>query len=63
MGRELGRRGYRIGRLKGKESDEASGGRSDLSPEEIESSSQRLSDLSLSTPGGRDRPAKQGLGS
>ncbi len=33
----------------GEEDDEASGGRGDLSPKEIESSSHRASDLSLST--------------
>ncbi len=49
--------------FQGEEDDEASGDRGDLSPKEVESSSHRASDLSLFTPGGRDRPAKQGLGS
>ncbi len=63
MGRELRRRGYRVGRLRVRKLMRLLGGRGDLSPKEVESSSQRSSDLSLSTPGGRDRPAKQGLGS
>jgi hypothetical protein len=50
MGWELRRRGYQSRADAGKEADEASGGRGDLFPKEVEYLSHRASDLSLSTP-------------